>query len=133
YGRIAETAREKLGPPGSRLARAVLNFVFTRVLPYPRRLRTVALLLRWYQHSGLQRLILPLLPKKLRHMDSMLPRVPDRFFEPGRKVFPAIVERRAKVAMLNGCVMPLLFGEAYAATARVRRGAASDGVSSSAP
>ena len=82
YGRIAETAREKLGPPGSRLARAVLNFVFTRVLPYPRRLRTVALLLRWYQHSGLQRLILPLLPKKLRQMDSMLPWIPDRFFEP---------------------------------------------------
>jgi len=119
YGRIAETAREKLGPPGSRLARAVLNFVFTRVLPYPRRLRTVALLLRWYQHSGLQRLILPLLPKKLRQMDSMLPRVPDRFFEPGRKVFPAIGQRRAKVAMLNGCVMPLLFGEVNAATVRV--------------
>src|SRR5437867_11945260 len=52
-------------------------------------------------------------------MDSMLPRVPDRFFEPGRKVFPAIGQRRAKVAMLNGCVMPLLFGDVNAATVRV--------------
>src|SRR5918994_3891642 len=30
YGRIAETAREHLGPPGSDLARAVLNFAFTQ-------------------------------------------------------------------------------------------------------
>ena len=33
YGRIAETAREQLGPPGSPFARALLNFVFTRLLP----------------------------------------------------------------------------------------------------
>jgi Fe-S oxidoreductase len=33
YGRIAETAREHLGPPGSKVARAVQRIVFTRLLP----------------------------------------------------------------------------------------------------
>ena len=31
YGRIAEAAREELGPPGSKITRAVLNFVFKRL------------------------------------------------------------------------------------------------------
>jgi len=70
YGRIAETAREQLGPPGSPFARAVLNFVFTRLLPYPRRLRFVFTLLRLYQLSGLQRIARSLLPGKLREMAS---------------------------------------------------------------
>jgi glycolate oxidase iron-sulfur subunit len=119
YGRIAETAREHLGPPGSKLARAVQNFVFTRLLPYPNRLRAFASLLRFYQRSGFQKLIRPLLPKKLGAMDAMLPAISARFFEPKTNPLPAIGERRAKVAMLNGCVMPLLFADVNAATARV--------------
>ena len=60
YGRIAETARAVIGPPGSKLARAVLNFAFTRVLAYPRRLKFIFGLLRLYQRIGLQRLLRPL-------------------------------------------------------------------------
>jgi glycolate oxidase iron-sulfur subunit len=119
YGRIAETAREVLGPPGSSFARAVLGFTFTQLLPHPKRLKMVARLLRLYQRTGLQRLIRALLPKKLREMDLMLPAIPDRFFEPGQEVFPPSGQRRAKVAMLNGCVMPLLFGDVNQATVRV--------------
>lgn len=119
YGRIAETAREVLGPPGSPFARATLNLVFTQLLPYPRRLRTAARLLRLYQRTGLQRFVRSLLPKKLRDMDAMLPAIPGRFFEPAQAVFPARGPCRAKVAMLNGCVMPLLFGDVNQATVRV--------------
>jgi glycolate oxidase iron-sulfur subunit len=121
YGRIAETAREQLGPPGSRLARTVLNFVFTHVLPYPRRLRVAARFLRFYQRSGLQRVIHPLLTEKLRKPESMLPPIPRRFFAPEANILPAIGTRRATVAMLNGCVMPLLFGDVNEATVRVLR------------
>jgi glycolate oxidase iron-sulfur subunit len=119
YGRIAETAREHLGPPGSDSMRAFLNFVFSQLLPYPRRLRFVFTLLRIYQRSGLQRIMQSLLPKKLREMDAMLPAVPRSFFHPASSALPAIGQHRAKVAMLNGCVMPLLFGEINEATARV--------------
>ena len=119
YGRIAETAREHIGPPGSPLARAVLNFVFTRMLPYPRRLRFAFMLLRLYQRTGLQQLIRMLMPAKLREMDAMLPVISKKFFRPKSAFLPAIGIRRARVAMLNGCVMPLLFGDVNEATARV--------------
>ena len=121
YGRIAETAREQLGPPGSPFARALLNFVFTRLLPFPRRLALLFGLLRFYQRSGAQRILRPLLPAKLREMDSMLPAVPAKFFHADAEVLPAIGARRARVGMLNGCVMPLLFGDVNAATVRVLR------------
>ena len=121
YGRIAETAREQLGPPGSPFARALLNLVFTRLLPYPRRLRSVFALLRLYQRTGMQRLVQPLLPGKLRDMDTMLPPIPAKFFRQKAMVLPAIGERRARVGLLNGCVMPLLFGDVNEATIRVLR------------
>jgi Fe-S oxidoreductase len=121
YGRIAETAREQLGPPGSPRMRTALNFAFTQLFPHPNRLRVLAGLLRLYQRTGLQHLIRPLLPKKLREMEAMLPLIPERFFQPTTNILPAIGNRRAKVAMLNGCVMPLLFGDVNEATVRVLR------------
>jgi Fe-S oxidoreductase len=119
YGRIAEAAREELGPPGSRLTRALLDFSFKRLLPYPNRLRFIAGALRFYQQSGLQRLIGRFLPEKLRRMESMLPVLPRKFFRPSSENYPATGKRRANVAMLNGCVMPLLFPEIQEATLRV--------------
>jgi glycolate oxidase iron-sulfur subunit len=121
YGRIAEAAREQIGPPGSRLARAVANFAFTQILPYPARLRTLARFLRFYQRSGVDRVVQTLLPAKLRAMNAMLPAVPDRFFQPAANVVPAIGARRARVGMLSGCVMSVLFTEINEATLAVLR------------
>lgn len=121
YGRIAETAREQLGPPGSPFARTVLNLFFTQLLPYPRRLRSLFALLRLYQRTGMRRLVQPLLPGKLRDMDTMLPSIPAKFFRQKAMVLPAIGKRRARVGLLNGCVMPLLFGDVNEATIRVLR------------
>ncbi len=119
YGRIAEAAREQLGPPGSELGRAVLNFVFTQLLPYRRRLRFAFALLRLYQRAGLQNLMRFFLPKKLREMEQLLPAIPSQFFKPHLGVAPGIGARRATIAMLDGCVMPLLFGDVNEATVRV--------------
>ena len=121
YGRIAETAREHIGPPGSDTSRRILNFVFTQMLPHASRLKLSFTLLRLYQRAGLRRILRPLLPKKMRDMDAMLPAIPKKFFRPEANILPAIGLRRARVAMLNGCVMPLLFGDVNAATVRVLR------------
>ncbi|HEX7231639.1 MAG TPA: 4Fe-4S dicluster domain-containing protein, partial [Candidatus Binatia bacterium] len=94
YGRIAETVRQQLGPPGSPFARGLLNLVFTLLLPYPRRLRSAFALLRLYQRTGVQRIVQPLLPKKLREIDAMLPAMPAKSFYPNSTVFPAMSERR---------------------------------------
>jgi len=121
YGRIAEAAREILGPQGSPLARAIQKFAFTQLLTSPQMLRTVARLLRFYQKSGVQRLVRALLPARLKEMEAMLPPIPDRFFKPSAELLPAIGDRRARVAMLGGCVMSLLFADINEATARVLR------------
>ena len=120
YGRIAEAAREVLGAPGSRLSRALVGLAFTRLFPHLGRLRFLFSMLRAYQRSGL-RVLARLLPKRLREMEALLPPVPDRFFTPQAEVLPAIGPRRARVAFLSGCVMPLLFGEINEATVRVLR------------
>jgi glycolate oxidase iron-sulfur subunit len=121
YGHIAERARAILGPPGSKVFRSALNLVFTQLLPYPKRLRLAAGVVRFYQRSGIQRLIHPLLPERLQKMESMLPPISQHFFTPDANILPAVGPPRAKVAMLNGCVMPLLFGNVNEATVRVLR------------
>jgi glycolate oxidase iron-sulfur subunit len=50
-------------------------------------------------------------------MDAMLPAIPAEFFK--AQALSAIGTRRARVALLDGCVMPLFFGDVNAATARV--------------
>lgn len=119
YSHIAETARAQLGPSGSSFSRFLQNFAFTQLLPYPTRLKLAANLLGFYQRAGLQRLVRPLLPKSIRELDLLLPSIPQNFFAPDVKIFPAVGPRRAKVALLNGCVMPLLFSDVNEATVRV--------------
>src|SRR5262249_19667259 len=62
---------------------------------------------------------LHLLPRRLAEMESLLPAVPNRFFAPAQDVFPAIGPRRARVGLLSGCVMSVLFADLNEATVRV--------------
>jgi glycolate oxidase iron-sulfur subunit len=100
------------------MVKALLNFVFTQLLPHAGRLKLFFTLLRLYQRTGLPKLTRLFMPAKLRAMDAMLPAIPATFFRPAANVLPAIGPRRARVAMLNGCVMPLLFGDVNEATVR---------------
>jgi glycolate oxidase iron-sulfur subunit len=119
YSHIAESARAQLGPSGSSFSRFLQNLAFTQLLPYPGRLKMAAKSLRVYQRTGLQRMVRPLLPQSVREMEALLPSIPQNFFEPNAKMFPAMGTRRAQAALLNGCVMPLLFGNVNEATVRV--------------
>jgi glycolate oxidase iron-sulfur subunit len=121
YGRIAEAARAAIGPPGSKLGRAIANLAFTRLLPFPARLRAAARLLRLYQRSGAERMMRWILPRRLSDMSAMLPAVPRRFFAPDAEILAPIGVRRARVGMLGGCVMSVLFSAVDEATLRVLR------------
>jgi len=97
----------------------ILNLALKQLIPHNGRMRAAATALKWYQRSGMQRLIRGLLPQKLQHMAALIPPIPDSFFKPAHDVFPAVGTVRAKVAFLNGCVMPLLFPRVNEATVRV--------------
>ncbi len=118
YGRIAEAARERLGPPGGPVARGLLRLVLRRLLPFPRRVRAAAALLRLAQRLGIIWLASRLLPRRLREMTALLPPVPGRAFPSGR-VYPAAGAPRGRVALLSGCVMSVMFPDVQEATVRL--------------
>jgi glycolate oxidase iron-sulfur subunit len=122
FGRIMEAGRAQLYeqvklPWPDRLFR---RLAFREILPHPKRLRALFGLLLIYQRTGLRRLLRPLLPKRLRAMEALLPDLPAPFV-PRFDVYPAEGEVRYRVGLFTGCVMPLVYGPVHEATLRVLR------------
>jgi glycolate oxidase iron-sulfur subunit len=126
YGRIIESARaqiftQKRGPRWKRIIRTA---ALRALLPHKRVLRGVAEALRLYQRSGVQgRLraspLYELLPKDLRQMEQLTPRVSERFFNPHAEILPPFGTAIRRVALFSGCVMPYMNAETHEATVRV--------------
>ncbi|HKD43976.1 MAG TPA: heterodisulfide reductase-related iron-sulfur binding cluster [Myxococcaceae bacterium] len=95
------------------------------LFPYPLRLKIAVLLqliyvktgLRWVFHAlGLHRL----LPRRTAQMESLMPKVSARLLTSSLPPFsPARGERRARVALIAGCVQRVYFPEVNDATIRV--------------
>jgi Fe-S oxidoreductase len=124
FGRIMESGRAMLVQQGRLpLAWRARVFLLRQLFPHPRRLRLLFGLLRLYQRTGLQRLLqatrmLRLLPGGLADAESMLPHVPGRTFRmPGRST--GVANSTSRVALLTGCVMPVLYARTHEATVRV--------------
>ena len=104
-----------------RLFRAMIFALF----PYPARLRIAALFQLLYVRSGLRRVVralrLPsLLPPRLAQLEKPMPDVSARALTARLpESTPAMGERRARVALLAGCVQRIYFPEVNAATIRV--------------
>ncbi len=126
YGKLVEPARDQVErhvprPPLQRLARAA---TFRLLFKDMRLFRVVSHAFRIYQRSGLQWLVRRsgvLGPLGLEETESLLPRMSGRFFVLEAPVYPALGERRARVAMFAGCVMSTAFAPTDAATVRVLR------------
>jgi glycolate oxidase iron-sulfur subunit len=104
-----------------RLFRAMIFALF----PYPARLRAAAFLQWLYVKSGARWLFhalrLPsLLPPRLAQLEKLMPEVTAATFRARLpEVTPAAGERRARVALLAGCVQRVYFPGVNAATVRV--------------
>ncbi len=121
FGEMMETTRAGLaqGPPRSAFGGLARRFGFRDVLPDRRVLSAFAGLLRLGQRTGLLRIVAPLFGprgRSLRHLPEVPPR---RERGPLPAVTPAREPRVGAVAMLEGCVMPELYGRVNRATARV--------------
>jgi glycolate oxidase iron-sulfur subunit len=128
-GSLIEKARGQLykaSPPGGWKGLAS-HFFLRGVFPYPKRLRLLGKTIRVYQKSGLQtyarRLkLLKVLPSHLQEMEAALPVIPkSSVLSSYPDVLPAIGEKRARVAVLTGCVMDVVFSDINEATIRVLR------------
>ena len=127
YGRLIEAAKAEIERqrPGGPVRRAFRWLNFGLLLGHPAMLKTAAAGLRFYQASGLQTLVrksglVRILPGTLPAWESLLPPLPaaaDR--RPLPSLIPAEGTRRARVALLTGCVQSVVFGAHNRATARV--------------
>lgn len=126
FGRIMEGARAEIFSQrrGPALPRLVRTAVLRGLLPHRRRIEAVAQALRLYQRSGLQALVrclpmLALLPRRLRDLEAMTPRVSERFYHPATQPRRPDGIPAGRVAFFSGCVMPYMYGPTQEATLRV--------------
>jgi glycolate oxidase iron-sulfur subunit len=127
YGKLVELARAQIEQKYSRpwFSRMARNFVYRWLLPHPGRIRFVARAARLAQVSGLESLARASQVARLFGMQKrleLLPRIDREFFDASiGRTFPAIGERRARVAFFAGCVARVTFTALNAATIRVLR------------
>jgi glycolate oxidase iron-sulfur subunit len=122
YGAMLEQTRGLVREAGLRrdAAGRLESLLLRRLVPHRRRLGFAFDLLALAQFFYLDRLLLPLLPERLRRAKRLVPQVPPLH---QRRARPSLLradgERRGRVGFLAGCVMPELFPEVNAATLRV--------------
>jgi glycolate oxidase iron-sulfur subunit len=120
YGELVDTVREAIAEarrrgPAERALRAVL---LRHLVPFPRRIRRLELLLALYQRSGLAAIVSRLLPSGLRNLHALLPPLPV-----GLRCLPAVAPalgpRRGTVAFFRGCLQDAFLHLVNEATLRV--------------
>ena len=126
YGRLIEATMTQVG--GRRktglIPRIASDLSLKRLLPNQRRLGLAVGALRIYQRSGLQRALrksglLRAVSGRLSELEQSLPRVPATTFRAAGQVIRTQRPVRARVALLSGCVMPLVHGPQMDAVTRV--------------
>jgi len=122
FGSMIELARAEIDRAGLRRGWAfrLERWALRELVANPRRLSFAISLLRAVQVLHLDRFVARLLPKAWRELCALAPRVPPAVERKPLPVFtPALGEKRGRVALFVGCVMPELFGAINAATVRV--------------
>ncbi|MCR9094639.1 MAG: (Fe-S)-binding protein [bacterium] len=98
-----------LSKPG--LAVRIERFALRQIVPKAGRLAAMVSLLSLVQKLGLDRLAAKVLPARLADMVLLLPSIPPAEERKRLPAFtPAEGERRGRVALFEGCIMPEFFG-----------------------
>jgi glycolate oxidase iron-sulfur subunit len=134
YGQLLEPARTQVVRAGasqrSPVTRFLRNLVLDGLFGNFAMLRAAATLLRFYQRSGLQRLIRAsglLHALRLERLEAQAPRISSRFFIPDDRRSRALGRNPKAVAFMHaGCVMHVAFADVDEATVRVLNRAGCD-------
>jgi glycolate oxidase iron-sulfur subunit len=125
YGRIVERARAQIEQKYQRpwKERTLRSWFYRKAIVDYGRLAFLARLMRFYQRSGVQTLLRKSGMLRLfgvADLDRISPEIDREFFfgEIG-KVFPAVGERRGKVAFVAGCINNVAFSHLNRATINV--------------
>lgn len=126
YGRLIEKTMVQVERRRrvSLLGRFLSWLVIGKILPDQSAVTALVGVLRLYQRSGIQRVLrlsrlLELVPGKIAELERSLPDTPDTFFAAEGQTYQAQGQPRVSVALLSGCVMPLVHGPQMRAVVRV--------------
>lgn len=126
YGKLMEATRAQVQQhtKQSFTEKAARSVGYKTILPSPMKLRMAGKALKLYKKSGMRTIargtgLLKLLPGDAELADEYLPELSKKFFIAKGQVRPSKGLRKAKVAMLAGCVMALTHAETLEATVRV--------------
>lgn len=126
YGKLMEATRAQVAQHTKRsfTERTARSIGYNTLLPSPMKLRMAGNALKFYKKSGMRTIargtgLLKLLPGDAELADEYLPELSSNFFVAKGQMHPAKGVRKAKVAMLAGCVMALTHAETLEATVRV--------------
>lgn len=119
YGKLIEPFRNDLVDHKQNVERLPWwqRWVLFHIFPYTSRVRWALAPARWLQWLKLDRIMMKILPARLRQMQEMLPRL--RSLPALPEFLPARGNKRASVALLTGCVNDAMFRQVNWATARV--------------
>ncbi len=102
------------------------SFFLKRLFPHPNRMQTVSGLLKLYQQSGLQKVMrrsgaMKVMPDHLAGMEAIMPEMKASVQKTYKNVdlIPAKGAVKARVAMLTGCIMDVMFGDINESTIHV--------------
>lgn len=126
YGKLIEATMVQIKRQSTQgmVSRAISNLLLKRLLPHQNRLGVLVSLLKLYQRFGIQNLVrktsvLRIFSKTIVELEQSTPRITGSYFKARGQVIPAMGERRARVALLSGCIMPLVHGSQMEAVVRV--------------
>ncbi|MGG1598221.1 (Fe-S)-binding protein [Paenibacillus naphthalenovorans] len=126
-GILIEEARGQIrqAEPLTGLKGMVSGVFLKGIFPKPGRLKALGKLTRFYQKSGMRKLVrgtgaIKLFPKHLQDMERVMPEVSARTSrEALPALLPAVGVKRGTVGLILGCVMDVLYSDINLATARV--------------
>ena len=113
YGEMLEQTRAAIRSSETTfdLAYWIERFSLRQIVPRAGRLRFMVALLSAVQFLGLDRLAARILPRRIAEMIRLLPTIPAASERRRMPPFTAAIgERKGRVALFEGCVMPEFFG-----------------------
>ena len=126
YGNLIEATMQQVADKRepSFVNGKIASLALKRLLPNQGLLAALVGSMRLYQRLGLQTAmrksgLLKLLPGNMGELEGSMPELPSDVFKAQGQVYPARGEWKARVALLSGCVMPLIHGPEMNAVVRV--------------
>ena len=126
YGNLIEATMQQVADrrEPSFLNDKIGSLALKRLLPNQGLLSMVVGSMRLYQRLGVQKAmrksgLLKLLPGNMGDLEESLPQLPSEVFKARGQYYRAKGDVKARVALLSGCVMPLIHGPEMNAVVRV--------------